>query len=245
MDITVSIITATHNSACTVARTVESVLAQTVPPKEYIVFDGLSTDNTVEIIESYREQFDQKGIKLIVRSESDSGMYDAINKGVELATGDIIGNVNSDDYYEPIAVETVIDTYKKTGFGMMYADLRIVKPTGNIVKKAKLKKFATTRYWNHPTTFITKEVYKEYQYKLESMYDDCDLMLRIRKSPHKVVVVNKILSNFCFGGMSTQKNLDDVIERIKIRCKIYKNNGYGFIYYIDSFLMEFVKFILA
>lgn len=245
MDVTVSIITATHNSAQTIARTIESVLSQTVPPKEYIIYDCLSIDNTIGIIESYRSQFEEKGINLIVTSETDSGMYDAINKGVNRATGTIIGNVNSDDYYESIAVETVINTYQQTGFGMMYADLRIVKPTGNMIKKAKLKKFATTRYWNHPTTFITKEVYNDYQYKLESMYDDCDLMLRIRKSGYKVVVVNKVLSNFCFGGMSTRKNLREVIERIKIRCMIYKNNGYGFIYYIDSFLMEFVKFILA
>lgn len=245
MSVSVSIITATYNSEKNLGRTMKSVLNQTVPPKEYIIMDGASDDKTVKIAESFRKDFEEKGIDLIIKSEPDGGMYDAINKAIDIATGDIIGNVNSDDFYEPCAIETVEKTYRKTKFDMMYANLRVVKPTGNFIKKAKFKKFATTRYWNHPTTFITKEVYNKHKYKCESMYDDCDLMLRLRREGFKIVVVDKILSNFNFGGMSTQKSIKDMVKRIGLRCKIYKNNGYGFIYFLDSAVTEFAKYILA
>jgi hypothetical protein len=128
---------------------------------------------------------------------------------------------------------------------MIYGDLRIIKPSGNTIKKAQLKKFVSTRYWNHPTTFITKETYNKEQYKQENLYDDCDLMLRLRCKGYRVQIVNKVLSNFVFGGMSTSKSWKRMKERILIRCKIYKSNGYGLLYYIDSCVIEFAKYILG
>ena len=95
MEPTISIITATYNSEATIERTVLSVLNQTVYPIEYIVMDGGSTDETLEIIERYRDKFRKAGVDLIVKSESDYGMYDAINKAISIAKGDIIGNVKS------------------------------------------------------------------------------------------------------------------------------------------------------
>lgn len=243
--INVSIITVTYNSEKTLKKTIESVLNQTYPVYEYSIIDGLSSDGTVEIANSYRSKFKDKNIKFNIISERDFGMYDAINKGIAMSSGDIIGNVNSDDWYEVYAVEKVVDEYKKSFFDMAYGNLRINKPTGTMIKKAKLKKFVSTRYWNHPTTFITKETYNKYKYKVESMYDDCDLMLRIRKNKLKVVVINETLSNFNFGGMSTQKSIKQTAKRIKDRCKIYRNNGYGFFYYIDSFIIEMAKYILS
>ncbi len=242
----ISIITVSYNSSQTIARTIESVLAQTYTDFEYLIIDGLSTDSTVEIAKRYEHQFESKGIPYRIISEKDKGMYDAINKGTRLAAGKIIGSINSDDWLEPNALQLVAKTYDETHFDMFYADLRIIKPTGNIVKHAKLSKFVFTRYWNHPTTFITKELYGKYQYKLESMYDDCDLMLRIRKEKsNKVVIKNEVIANFTFGGMSTKKSWKETWSRIKLRCKIYKNNGYGLLYYIDSFCIEALKFLLA
>lgn len=241
----ISAITVTYNSAKTVSKTIESVLNQTYPALEYTIVDGLSSDNTVEIAESYRKAFEDKGIKYTVISEKDNNMYEAINKGIDRSTGVIIGNVNSDDFYEPDCFEKVAKTYEKTKFGMLYGNLRIIKPTGNVIKKAKIKKFLSTRYWNHPTTFITKEVYDKYRYKCESLYDDCDLMIRIRKSEFKTVIIDEILSNFVFGGMSTRKSLKETIHRIQMRCKVYKDNDCGILYYIDSIIIEFGKYILG
>lgn len=243
---TISIITVCFNSSKTIARTIESVLNQTYTDFEYLIIDGLSKDNTVAIAESYRKQFEEKKISFRIISEKDKGMYDALNKGTRLADGLIIGCINSDDWFEPNALQVVANTYKETSFDMFYADLRIVKPTGNVIKHAKLSKFVFTRYWNHPTTFITKELYKKYQYKLESMYDDCDLMLRIRKNKeNKVIIKSIVIANFTFGGMSTKKNWGETWKRIKLRCNIYKNNGYGPLYYLDSFFIEIIKYLLA
>lgn len=242
---TVSLVTATYNSEKTVAKTIESVLKQTMPCLEYTIMDGCSSDHTVEIAKSYGAAFDKKGIIYRIISEPDKGMYDAINKAVALSCGTIIGNVNSDDFYEPDAVEIVISEYEKRPFDMLYGDMRIIKRTGTMVKRARLKKFVSTRYWNHPTTFITKETYKKEQYKCESMYDDCDLMLRLRSKGYRVRVVNRVLSNFVFGGMSTSKSWAKTKERIRIRCRVYQNNGYGLPYYIDSCVMEIAKFLLG
>ena len=125
-NIKVSIITVTLNSEKTIAKTIESVLSQTYTNLEYIIIDGLSNDSTINIAESYRPKFQAKGISYQIVSEPDRGMYDALNKGIKLASGLIIGSINSDDWYEPIAVETVVETYKKRPFEMFYADLRII-----------------------------------------------------------------------------------------------------------------------
>ena len=124
---TVSIITVTYNSEKTIVRTMESVLAQTyltltqgskgspTPLIEYLVVDGASKDRTVEIAESFRVRMEEAGIRLRIQSEPDHGIYDAMNKGIRMATGDIIGIINSDDWYEPEAVETAVETFAAAG----------------------------------------------------------------------------------------------------------------------------------
>ena len=132
----VSIITVCYNSEKTVAKAIESVLNQTYPEIEYIVVDGASRDNTVAIAESYAEQFRAKGYDYKVISEKDNGIYDAMNKGITMAKGELIGMINSDDWYEPIAVETAAKTYLETGYDLFYADLNLIRDDGSIIVKA-------------------------------------------------------------------------------------------------------------
>ena len=96
---TVSIVTVTYNSEKTLGATMESVLDQTCTEIEYLIVDGASTDGTVAVAESYRERMERKGIRLRIVSEKDRGIYDAMNKGIRMATGDVIGILNSDDWY--------------------------------------------------------------------------------------------------------------------------------------------------
>ena len=241
----ISVITVTLNSEKTVAKAIESVLNQTYDRVEYIIMDGGSTDSTVQIAEEYKERFAAKGYELKIVSEPDRGMYDALNKGVALATGDIIGQINSDDWYEPIALETVANKFMEDPFDLFWSDLRILKKTGNIIKKARIRKVVSTKDWNHPTTFIRAEVYKNNPYSLISMYDDFELILRLRKQGVKMAVENKVLANFAFGGMSTQKDFKDTLRRIKLSCNNYKINGYGLPYFIDRVVIEIAKFILG
>lgn len=244
-DITISIVTVAYNSEKTIRKTIESVLNQTYKNIEYLLVDGKSEDNTVQIAKEYEQKFRKKGYRYIILSEPDEGMYDALNKGIALATGGIIGQINSDDWYEPIAMQRIADTFREKEFDVFWADLRVIKDSGNIVKKAKLSSFVSTRYWNHPTTFIKADIYKQNPYALLSMYDDFELILRLKKKGCRMVVLNEVLADFSFGGMSTQKRWRDVVKRIQWRCQNYKRNGYGLIYYIDSAWMELVKYILA
>ena len=241
----ISVVTVALNSEETIAKAIESVLNQTYSNVEYIIMDGGSKDSTVAIAESYKEKFAAKGYKLQIVSEPDRGMYDALNKGVALASGDVIGQINSDDWYEPYALEVVAEKFLETNFDLFWADLRIIKKSGNIIKKAKIRRYVSTKDWNHPTTFMRAAIYKANPYSLISMYDDFELILRLRKKGVRMVVENKVLANFVFGGMSTQKSFKDTLRRIKLSCNNYKINGYGFTYYIDRVIIEMAKFILA
>lgn len=243
----VSIVTVCYNSEKTIRKTIESVLAQTYGQIEYIIVDGASKDNTVAIAREYEEQFRQKGFLYRILSEKDNGIYDAMNKGIRMAQGELIGLVNSDDWYEPIAAQTVVDTYRETGFDMFYADLNLVKDDGSIiVKHSKLDKFPSTRNWNHPTTFITKKTYEEQgMYRCQTLYDDFDLVLRMRKAGKKIVIRNVVLSNFRTGGVSNQKALKKCLHRIKARYGCYRNNGYSVFYIFECIAMEAAKMILS
>lgn len=241
----VSIITVCYNSESVIANTMESVLNQDYSNIEYIIVDGKSSDSTMQIIPKYKERFENKGIEFKAISEPDQGIYDAMNKGISMATGDVIGLINSGDWYESCAVSTMTDYYIKYGFDMFYADLRILRKGKSMIKKAKLQNYVTSRDWNHPTTFITKETYQNFRYACRGIYDDWDLVLRIRRSGRKIVICNKVLANFTFGGISNRKSVKDAWRRFKERYKIYLDNGYSKWYIFECLLMETVKYFAA
>lgn len=243
----ISIITVCFNSEKTVRNTIESVLNQTYNNVEYIIVDGLSKDKTVEIANEYTQAFADKGYLYRIISEKDNGIYDAMNKGIRMATGDIVGIINSDDWYELDALETVANTYSETPFDMFYADIRILKPNGSsFIKHSRYDRFPSSRHWNHPTTFITKKTYNECGlYACKSIYDDYDLILKIRRAGKKTVIVNKVLANFRTGGASNKKNLKDFIDRVKARYRYYHDNGYSSLYIVECLATEVAKLIIC
>ena len=120
----VSIITATYNSAATLRDTLDSVLAQTYQDIEYIIVDGLSADGTQEIVKAYEPRF---GGRLRLVSEKDKGLYDAMNKGLRMATGDIVGVLNSDDlFYDKQVVADVVKAFESDDIDCVYGDLEFV-----------------------------------------------------------------------------------------------------------------------
>ena len=126
----ITIITVCYNSGKTIKDTIESVLAQNYKNFEYIIIDGKSKDNTVDIIKSYEPKFNGK-MKWI--SEKDKGIYDAMNKGVKLASGDIIGLINADDILAtPNAFQIIVDTFKNENCDGTYSNLRVLD--GNMKK---------------------------------------------------------------------------------------------------------------
>lgn len=240
-EILVSITTPAYNSEKTISRTIESVLNQTYQNIEYIIIDGKSSDNTLKIAKSYNSQFMKRKIKYKIISEKDDGMYDAINKGVILSSGEIIGNINSDDYYETNTVEVAMKTYLNDKYDMMYGDLRIIKKNGSFIKKAQLKKYIATRYWNHPSMFMNRKLLSTELYRVNNMYDDFELMCRIRSKKYKVVIVNQVLANFVLGGMSNVNTFRNYRIRLNSIFEIHRKYKRPLYYYIESFFIETSK----
>lgn len=240
----VSIITVSHNSENTIRQTIEAVYSQSWQQIEYIIIDGASTDHTMDIVGEYQEKFEKKGMAYHYISEPDQGMYDAMNKGICMASGELIGIINSDDWYEPDAVECAVQSYRKQPYDLFYADLRIIGSRGSLIKKAKDSRWVTSRYWNHPTTFIPRAVYQKYQYQNKTLHDDWDLILRIRKGGGHVCVVNMVLANFRRNGISHEKSLRKAMTRAQIKYRIYRDNGYSPLYAVECYGMELAKLVL-
>lgn len=204
----ISIITVCYNSEKTIARTIESVLSQKNVELEYLVIDGKSKDKTVEIAESYRSRFEERKIRYVVQSEKDDGIYDAMNKGIRLSSGDIIGILNSDDWYAGNDVlSTVADVFWKKQTETLYGNLLYVK-NGKPYRYWRSGKFHTFKHgWMppHPAFFVTSEAYKKYGlYRLDcGVNADYELMLRfLEKEKATTCWVDKTFVNMSAGGTS-------------------------------------------
>lgn len=220
-ELKVTIITTSFNSERSIARTIESVLGQRYPNIEFIIVDGGSTDSTLKIITSFESRF---AGRMRCISEPDRGMYDAMNKGIALATGELIGILNSDDWYEPDAVASMVEIYRKNNEAVLYGILRYVENNKETMLYRMHHDSLNEGMITHPTCFVPKTLYDRYgvfslHYRLSSDYE---LMLRFQKKGVSFIPLDKIIANFSFGGRSTV-NSEGLIENSKIRY------AYGFI----------------
>ncbi len=203
----VSVITVTYNSAETVEDTIKSVINQDYKDIEYIIIDGLSKDNTLEIVNKYNNKIAK------VISEKDHGIYDAISKGIKNATGDIVVALNSDDMYASNDVITkVVELFKSSHADAVYGDLNYVDrfDTTKVIRKWKsgnYKKGHFLKGWMppHPTFFVRNYCYQKYgsfNLSLRSAAD-YELMLRfIHKHEIKVAYLPQLIVNMRAGGQS-------------------------------------------
>lgn len=244
----VTILTVAFNAEATIGKTIESVFNQTYDEIEYIVIDGASKDNTVQVAQSYQKMFDDaKGRSLKVISEPDKGMYDGLNKGARMANGELVGQINADDWYEPDAVETMVKLYNKEHYDAAWGSIRIKKKNGDMIKHAKIGKLWTTSGWCHPGMFSRREILLEFPYALESMYDDFDYITAVHQAGKKIVTIDKIVSDFAFGegGQSTKKSLKEVKRRVGVTYGIYKKYGMSKGYWLYRWVYEMVKYIVG
>src|SRR3989344_5964255 len=208
----VSIITITFNSARTIEDTIKSVLSQTYPNIEYIVIDGGSKDGTQEIVKKYKDKI----AKYI--SEPDKGIYDGMNKGFKVATGDIIGQINSDDFYASNdVIGEVVKKIEEEHAQVCWGDLQYVdaKDTNKIIRDWKSSEYAEGKFKNgwmppHPTFFVRREVYEKYGYFRLDMGTaaDYELMLRfLEKHRVRSCHIPKIMVKMREGGASNKSVL--------------------------------------
>ncbi|MFA5104873.1 MAG: glycosyltransferase family 2 protein [Candidatus Margulisiibacteriota bacterium] len=226
----ISVITVVFNNKGTISSAIDSVLGQTYSNIEHIIVDGGSTDGTVEIIQGYGKKID----KFI--SGHDKGIYDAMNKGIDLATGDIVGILNSDDiYYDRQVLSDVVSAFESNNADAVYGDLVYVdkNDTNKVVRYWKSNQYKPGEFlkgWHppHPTFFVKKEIYKKY-----GMFDcsldisaDFELMLRfIEKYKIKTSYLPKVLAKMRLGGESN-KSLRNIFQA-NINCiKAFKKNGF-------------------
>ncbi|MBP1950561.1 glycosyltransferase family 2 protein [Virgibacillus litoralis] len=219
----VSIITVCFNSKSTIEDTIKSVINQTYDNIEYIIVDGGSTDGTIDIITKYKQYISN----LVV--EPDDGIYDAMNKGIEISSGELIGIINSDDWYESNAVKYAVTSFLLNKHSVIYGLLRMYNKNGEMFMVKGHTHFAlNTRMIQHPTCFVPREIYMEFgkfnlEYKISADYE---LMNRLLNKGVEFQFVEKVISNFRFGGASI--NITGPMESLKIqyRCGYINYSAY-------------------
>lgn len=244
----VTILTSVFNAEATIGRTIESVLRQTYDEIEYIIVDGGSTDTTVEVANTYQRIFDEAACRsLTIISEPDKGMYDGLNKGAKIARGELIGQINADDWYEPGAVAAMVKLYLEESYDVAWGSIRIQKESGNMIKHARIGKLWTTSGWCHPGMFSRREILLEFPYALETMYDDFDYITAVHQAGKKLITTDEVISNFSFGrgGQSTRRNLQEVKKRVGITYGIYRKYGMSRGYWFYRWAYELVKYFVG
>jgi glycosyltransferase len=225
----VSIITAVRNNKDFIEDAINSVLNQSYPHIEYIIIDGGSTDGTQDIIKKYEGRIARRV------SEPDNGIYDAMNKGIELASGDIIGFLHSDDMFtDNSVIDKIAGKFKSDNVDAVYSDIFYVSRsnTEKVIRYWKAGRFDKKSLiygWMppHPALFIRREVYKKYGCFNSGMKiaADYDIVLRfISKYKISVGYINEVLVKMRLGGKSN-KSMMNIIKKSKEDYAAMKTNG--------------------
>lgn len=228
----VSLVTVTFNSGKTLQDNIQSILLQSYSNIEYIIVDGLSQDNTVEIIKEYEDKFHGR-LKWI--SEKDTGLYDAMNKGVKMATGDIVGFINSDDFYHrQEVISRVVDAFKDRTVQAVYGDVRFVNPKNlnKTVRYYSSSRFSPEKFRYgfmpaHPTFFTYRKYFDEFgyyrtDYKIAADYELLIRFLYIHQL--KAVYLPFDFLKMRTGGVSTSSYKSNILLNREI-VRACKENG--------------------
>lgn len=235
----ISVITVAYNSAATIADTVRSVADQTYLDVEHLVIDGRSSDDTIQVVEANRHPY------LILSSEPDEGIYDAMNKGLIRATGDIVGFLNSDDFYADSSVlEKVAKAFQDESVEACYADLVYVSQNNDkVVRFWKSKSFVKEDFakgWcpPHPTFYVRKSALQrlglfDQSFKLAA---DVEFMMRyLERGRIKSIYIPNVLVCMRLGGVTNQSWMNIFKQNKEVFLALKKNNVS---FHVISFLMH-------
>ncbi len=245
----ISIITVCYNSAKTIKQTIESVLQQTYKNVEYIIIDGVSTDGTIEIVNEYLDNIS------IFISEPDNGIYDAMNKGIKVAGGQVVGILNSDDvFFNKEVLSKIARAFSVYNTDVVYGNIVMSKKenANNYVRKwiaGKRSSFTCGWHPPHPGLYIKRSAYKAYGL-YNPRFDvsaDFDLMMRFFVI-YKVssYYLNEFIVNMSLGGESTGSFEKILLGNINIR-KSFKANNVTYLWIYPCFrifkkILQFIKF---
>lgn len=219
-----SIITVTYNRGYILERAIKSVLNQTFKDFEYIVIDGNSSDNSLDLIKTYEKIFNDNSITFKYISESDEGLYQAMNKGIILAKGKYIGIVNSDDIYYDDTLEKVSKFAQSTDSpDVIHGNMEMIDNRGNrniIRPKTKINPYRNIPSL-HPATFIANKLFKEYgfydtNFKIAA---DQDFLLRVFLNQRTFYYIDEVLCHFSSDGISSTSFLKPLIESYQVKKK--------------------------
>jgi len=230
----VTIITATYNSASSLEDCIKSVITQTYKNIEYIIIDNCSTDDTLDIAKSYSDNIGR------IISEPDKGIFDALNKGIKIASGDIIAFLHADDFYsDNTIIENVVNKLEETKLDSLYGDLQYVakQNTEKVIRNWVAGEYKPKKLLNgwmppHPTFFVKRKCYQKYglfnlDYKIAADYE---LMLRFL-GKHKVTTcyLNMVMVKMRIGGTSN-RSLKNIIQKSTEDLRALKENNIGSYY---------------
>ncbi len=232
----ISIITVVYNGEKYLEQTIESVIGQTYLNIEYILVDGGSTDGTLNIIKKYSSKISNWV------SEPDKGLYDAMNKGIGMANGEIIGMINSDDWYEPNAVQLIVEAaLKHQDKKIFHGDRFDVLPDGSKkIKPFHPSKFKFVYYgmtYNHPSMFVHRDIYKNFRYNTElKALSDYEFVLKnLLKRPGVFHYLPHNYVNYRLDGLSGTMSTKKILkEGFASR----KNAGLGFFQNCFSYILR-------
>lgn len=227
-----SIITATYNRADTIRDTIESILSQTYQDWQHIIIDGASKDNTLEVIKEYEDRYNGR---LILVSEPDKGIYDAMNKGIALASGDYIGFLNSDDFfYDKTVLFKVNEALSKNPTDCLFGGTVVVneKDTNNTIWVSKGSPypkggFSTGWHPSHPTFYAKMECYQQFGNFDLSFGTACDLeiMIRFIEKYHISMQYLPIFFNKMRFGGASNNSFKSMWKSNKQVLKAFEKNG--------------------
>jgi glycosyltransferase involved in cell wall biosynthesis len=245
----VSVITVSHNSVRTISDTIKSVLAQTYENIEYIIIDGSSADGTIELVNSFGKNISK------FLSEPDNGIYDAINKGIRLATGDIVGILNSDDFfYDSNVIERVAEQFKESEVDAVFGDARFVDPvrTSKVVRYYSSKDFNTGKFKfgfmpAHPSFYVKRELFEKLGYYKVDYKIAADFELLVR-----FLYINKIKFRYLempflsmrTGGVSNKSIISNYTLNKEI-ARACKENGIrtNFFWIYSKYFIKMFEFL--
>lgn len=227
----VSVITIAYNSGKSIADAIKSVMEQTYPNIEYIIVDGQSTDNTMDIVQSFGARITKQ------ISEPDKGIYDALNKGIRLAEGDVVGFLHSDDIFAgPDVIADVVGLFSEKQTDSVYGDLQYVykNDTSRVFRNWKAGVFSMKKLrfgWMppHPTFYVKKQVYDQHglfdtSFKIAADYES---MLRFL-GKHRITTayLPRVMVKMRIGGASN-RSLKNIIRKSREDLRAMKVNSFG------------------